>query len=60
MNGKEALDLVKNNEKADELLQSYNYYNVIFLDLEMPIMNGYEACKQIQEHYYSLRGKSKI
>ena len=45
MNGKEALDLVKNNEKADELLQSYNYYNVIFLDLEMPIMNGYEACK---------------
>jgi CheY-like chemotaxis protein len=24
-------------------------YDVILLDLDMPIMNGYEACKRIRE-----------
>lgn len=37
-NGKEAVDLAKENE-----------YDLILMDLQMPIMDGYEATKQILE-----------
>ena len=26
-------------------------YDIIFLDLDMPILNGYEACKKIKDFY---------
>jgi CheY-like chemotaxis protein len=32
------------NENGDELNEDNSYYDVIILDLHMPIMNGYEAC----------------
>ena len=50
LNGKIALDLVlKNSSKEkDENNIIKNYYEAIFLDLDMPILNGYEACKKIQ------------
>ena len=41
-NGKHALDLVLENEKQ-ALKNGERYYDVIFLDLNMPIQNGYEA-----------------
>lgn len=35
-NGKEAIEKIKNNQ-----------YHIVLMDLHMPEMNGYEACKQI-------------
>ena len=46
-NGQEAFDLVKSNEKVPNGW----YYDLIFLDLNMPIMNGYESCEQISNLY---------
>lgn len=39
-NGQEAVDLVKRNETNSKC----RYYDLIFLDLDMPMLNGYEAC----------------
>ena len=44
-NGKEAVELVKENA-----------YDLILIDIQMPIMDGYEAAKQILQH----RPSSKI
>lgn len=50
LNGQEALNMVMLNEvnfaKGKERL-----YDLIFLDLGMPIKDGYEACELIQKHY---------
>jgi signal transduction histidine kinase len=40
-NGKEALEILENN----------NNFNIILLDLEMPVMNGYEAITVIKKLY---------
>ena len=40
-NGKEAVDIFVANP---------NYYDIILMDLQMPIMSGYEATKIIREH----------
>jgi CheY-like chemotaxis protein len=40
-NGLEALELVKESEHK----QLKQPYDIILLDLEMPILNGYQACK---------------
>ena len=42
-NGKDALDMV--------VKQAPNYYNAIVLDLNMPIMDGGEACKRMREYF---------
>ena len=53
LNGKIALDifrqLIVDFQNDDN--NSTNYYNAIILDLNMPIMGGYEACKLIKETY---------
>jgi len=41
-NGQEALELIKNKK---------DFYNLVFMDLHMPIMGGLEATKYIREHY---------
>ena len=56
LNGQEALDMVMLNEvnfaKGKERL-----YDLIFLDLGMPIKDGYEACELIQKHYKLINKK---
>jgi len=37
--GKQALDILKNN----------NNFDLVLLDVEMPVMNGYETCKAIRK-----------
>ena len=49
--GKVALELVQKNVLQDDIQN--NFYDAIFLDLDMPHLNGNEACKQIQQYYYS-------
>jgi CheY-like chemotaxis protein len=39
-NGKEALDKLLASEP--------NYYNIVFMDIQMPVMNGYEAAQKIR------------
>lgn len=38
-NGQEAVEICKNNEQI----------NIVLMDIKMPVMNGYEATKQIKE-----------
>ena len=38
-----AFDSVKSNP--------IDFYNYIFLDIHMPIMNGYEACESITKYF---------
>ena len=44
--GKVALELVQKNVLMEDIKD--NFYDAIFLDLDMPHLNGYEACKKIQ------------
>lgn len=37
-----------NGQQALDLLQESNDYDLILLDVNMPIMNGYETCRQIR------------
>jgi CheY-like chemotaxis protein len=56
-NGQIAFDFVIRNEKLDEAithLNSHHYYDAVFLDLDMPILNGYDACSSIKNHYKRL------
>ena len=48
-NGQEAFEFVQkklNNEPSQ-------FYDLVVLDLQMPITNGYEACEQIVRLFYS-------
>ena len=43
--------------QAVQLVASHdpNYYNAIILDLNMPIMDGYEACAKIDRYLLGQR-----
>ena len=45
------MDAVENGREALELLkqQPENFYELIFMDIQMPVMNGYEATKVIRK-----------
>jgi CheY-like chemotaxis protein len=53
-NGQEALELVMKNEN-DYLTTGKLTYDIIFLDLDMPIKDGFQACEDILKFYQSLR-----
>jgi len=61
-NGQIAFESVMRNEKLDEAvthLNSHHFYDAIFLDLDMPILNGYDACISIKNHYKRLNNNVK-
>ena len=46
INGQAAFDMIK--EKFEKTAQ---HYDIVFLDLDMPILNGFEACSNIIAYY---------
>ena len=51
MNGEEALEMVKKD--VEQIHKGENCsYELIFMDCNMPIMDGYQASKQIREYLY--------
>jgi CheY-like chemotaxis protein len=44
------VDTAQNGKEAVEKLESVKdgYYDVVFMDIQMPVMNGYEAAKAIR------------
>ena len=56
-NGQDALDKVMVNEKG-LLNGGEKMYDLIFLDLGMPIKNGYQACQSILQHYNQMHKKA--
>ena len=55
-NGQEAYDKVRENEHAEQ----ERFYDLIFLDLGMPLKDGFEACKMIKSHYEEIRNDQDI
>ena len=51
MNGQKAVDLIKQN--YDENENKYSSYSLILMDCNMPILDGYEATKQIRSFIHS-------
>lgn len=52
-NGQMALDLVISSKDT-------NAYDVILLDLDMPILNGFQACEKIRRFYELLSDNLKL
>ena len=45
------VEIAQNGKNAvDRYLENDNKYDMIFMDLQMPVMSGYEAAKIIREH----------
>lgn len=44
------IGVATNGKQALEILIESNDYDLILLDVNMPIMNGFEACKAIRKH----------
>lgn len=49
INGQEAVDKVK--QRLNYKNMCCKNYDVIFMDIDMPIMNGYQACKELLALY---------
>jgi CheY-like chemotaxis protein len=45
--GVEKVDIVDNGLKAVDLESQKKDYDIVFMDMQMPVMNGIEACKHI-------------
>lgn len=58
-NGKSAIEFLKNIERMETKERSL-FPNVIFLDLNMPIMDGYQFADEFEKISSSLKSKTKI
>lgn len=43
------VELASNGEEAVEKFRTCDSFNIIFMDIEMPLLNGYEAARQIRK-----------
>lgn len=48
------MQISRGSDDVDADLEVSYFYDLILLDLSMPIMDGYECCKQIKQHYEQL------
>lgn len=53
-NGREAVEQIRNHEEG--------YYDMVFMDIQMPIMNGYDASRAIRQYEdkYSIKHRVPI
>ena len=51
MNGVEPAEIARNGKAAVDYLAAHNDIDLVLMDIEMPIMNGIEALKQIKQKY---------
>ena len=51
--GQEA-DFAENGEQAVEMVQESEPYDVVFMDCEMPVLNGYDATQIIRQWEVSI------
>lgn len=53
------VDVAKNGQQAVDMMAEhpYYYYDLIFMDIRMPVLDGYKATKQIRamDNYYAQR-----
>ncbi|MEA3505677.1 MAG: response regulator, partial [Bacteroidota bacterium] len=53
------VDIVKNGELAVQAFKD-KYYDIIFMDIQMPVMDGHTATKNIREHEKNIRREKNI
>lgn len=52
---------LENDELCEDLLPTMpRHFDMIIMDLNMPIMDGYEACKQIIQIYKEFNNTKQI
>lgn len=51
MNGVEPAEIARNGKAAVDYLAAHDDIDLVLMDIEMPIMNGIEAVKQIKQKY---------
>jgi PAS domain S-box-containing protein len=53
--GYTAIQIATNGKEAVECFTEAGPFDLIFMDIEMPVMNGYEASRQIREQEHMLK-----
>jgi PAS domain S-box-containing protein len=48
------IDIANNGIEAINLVSNNNKYNIIFMDIHMPVLNGYDATKQLRNLFITI------